>query len=219
VRLAVVTDIHGNTPGLRAILADAARLGVEGVVSMGDVLECRVGKHEAASHRHRRIDDVFDLDAELAALLDAAVLVRGNQEERIRALIQDAEIPEWAARLLDAPLEHRTSFGVFRHGHPGPWQEVEPGRWCQLDAVFEGRALFHGHHHRSAVYRLPRRGRSWRETEVVEFEYGVPVPLSEDRRYLVNVGAVRGAQPTWAQLDEGPGTVTFHRTTTEEKHT
>ncbi|HEX4788687.1 MAG TPA: metallophosphoesterase family protein [Actinospica sp.] len=216
MRLAVVTDIHGNTAGLYDVLARAARLGVDGVVGMGDVLECRVGKRDSENHRYRRIEDVFDQDAELATLLRSAILVRGNQEERIRALVPEHEVPGWAARLLDAPLEHRTPFGVYRHGHPGPWQEVEPGRWCQLDAEFRGRALMHGHHHRSAVYRLPARGRAWAATEVIDFDYGVPVPLHADRQYVVNVGSVRGPRPEWALVDEAAATVTFHRTTTRE---
>ena len=216
MRLAVLTDVHGDRAGLSAALGRAGELGVEAVVCMGDVLECRVSKREFSRFRFRSPADVFDQDPALAESLSDAVVLRGNQEERIRALVPEREIPHWARPLLDAPLEHRTAFAVYCHGHPGPWREVEPGRWCLLEARFETRALFHGHHHRSAVYRLPEHGRDWAHTEVVDFRYGEPVTLAPDRRYLVNVGQTRGPAPTWALVDEEASTVTFHRITMRE---
>ena len=38
MRLAVVSDIHGNLPALEAVLADAARSGAEAIVNLGDIV-------------------------------------------------------------------------------------------------------------------------------------------------------------------------------------
>jgi len=37
MRLAILSDIHGNLPALEAVLADAARQGVDGYVVAGDM--------------------------------------------------------------------------------------------------------------------------------------------------------------------------------------
>lgn len=38
MRIAVISDVHGNLPALDATLADMARRGVEGVISLGDLV-------------------------------------------------------------------------------------------------------------------------------------------------------------------------------------
>ena len=38
MRIAVVSDIHGNLPALQAVVADIARRGVDSVVNLGDSL-------------------------------------------------------------------------------------------------------------------------------------------------------------------------------------
>ncbi|MFK0292681.1 metallophosphoesterase family protein [Streptomyces sp. NPDC090442] len=211
MRYAIVTDLHGDLAALRRVLVDVARERVDQVLCLGDVFECHIGKRDRADYAFGSVAEVFDQVPELVALLDGAVVVRGNQEERIASLVPDHALPAWSRAVLDAPLEHRTPFATYCHGHPLPWQQVEPGKWCPLDAEFAGRALVHGHHHRSAVHRLPRTGRAWRDVTTLPFRYGEPVPLTAGHRYLVNVGQVRGADPNWAVIDERAATVTYHR--------
>lgn len=38
MRLAIVSDIHGNLPALEAVIADFAELGVDGIVNLGDIV-------------------------------------------------------------------------------------------------------------------------------------------------------------------------------------
>ncbi|MEV5844057.1 metallophosphoesterase family protein [Streptomyces sp. NPDC051985] len=216
MRLAVVTDVHGQTARLAGVLERIRAQEVDQVVCLGDVFECRIGKREAAGHVFGRVEDVFDPDPELARLLEGVVVVRGNQEERIRSLVPERRLPRWTLPLLDAPLEHDTGFARYCHGHPLPWRELEPGRWSPLDADFPGRALIHGHHHRSALYRLRPGGDGRAEAERVPVRFGVPVPLAPDGRYVVNVGSVtrcspdRGPSPVWAVVDETAATLTYH---------
>ncbi|WP_030068714.1 metallophosphoesterase family protein [Streptomyces natalensis] len=212
MRYAVVTDIHGNTAGLRAVLARVRGQQVRQVICLGDVFECHISKRDVAGHAFTRVDEIFDQDPELVGLLDGARVVRGNQEERIAALVPGRARPAWATPVLDAPLTLHTDFATYCHGHAlPPWQEVEPDLWCPLDAEFSGRALFHGHHHRSAVHRLPDAGRSWADVESVPLRFGEAVHLTPGSRYLVNVGPVRGPSPAWAVVDEAEATVTYHR--------
>ncbi len=38
MKIAVLSDIHGNLPALRAVLADVAREGVDTIVNLGDIM-------------------------------------------------------------------------------------------------------------------------------------------------------------------------------------
>lgn len=213
MRYAIVTDVHGDVPALRAVLGAAAREGADQVLCLGDVFDCKVGKKRVGDHVFTRVEDVFDAAPELPELLVGAIVVRGNQEERIRALVPEHALPDHALSILDAPLAHRTGFADYAHGHAvDGWQEVEPGRWCLLDAEFSGRLLVHGHHHRSALHLLPPGGsRAWREVECPPIRYGEPIRLRPGRRYVANIGPARGAEPVWALLDETEETLTYHR--------
>lgn len=212
MRYAIVTDIHGDVEALRTVLAAAALERVDQVLSLGDVFDCKIGKKQVAAHVFTRVEDVFDAEPELAALLEGATKVRGNQEERIRALVPDHAVPGFTLSTLDAPTVYRTAFAEYTHGHAiDGWHEVEPGRWCLLDARFAGRLLVHGHHHRSALYVLPPVGRDWAAVERPPIRYGEPVALRPDRQYVANVGPARGAEPIWAIVDETEETLTYHR--------
>jgi len=37
LRIAIVSDIHGNLPALEAVLADIAALGADAIVNLGDI--------------------------------------------------------------------------------------------------------------------------------------------------------------------------------------
>ncbi|QDQ15002.1 metallophosphoesterase family protein [Streptomyces spectabilis] len=212
MRYAVVTDIHGDTSALRAVLARVRDQGLRRIICLGDVFECHISKHDVTHHTFTDIGEVFDQEPELAALLDGALVLRGNQEERIGALVPDQALPAWARPVLDAPLTFVTDFATYCHGHAlPPWHEPEPGLWCPLDAEFGGRALFYGHHHRSALHRLPDTGRDGEGVVSVPPRFGAAVPLAPDARYLVNVGPVRGPRPAWAVVDETEATVTHYR--------
>ncbi|WP_051325751.1 metallophosphoesterase family protein [Glycomyces tenuis] len=213
MRYAVVTDVHGDAARLRDVMEQVGREGVDHVISLGDLFECKIGKSSVDAFRYRAATEVFDADPELAELVDGAFVLRGNQEERIVSLVPDSDLPRWTHRLLDAPLERRTGFATYCHGHHLPWKEVEPGMWSPAEASFSGRVLVHGHHHRSAVHRL---GPDLSGPRTTVPRFGEPFELEAGARYVVNVGSVtepapgRGPSPAWAVVDEAAATVTYH---------
>ncbi|WP_306368981.1 metallophosphoesterase [Nocardiopsis sp. CC223A] len=208
MRYAVVTDIHGDTPGLRAVLAGIERQGVDALLCLGDVFDCLVGKADVPRHVFRSLDGVFDADPELGTLLADARTVRGNQEERITGLVPPSELPDWALPLLFADTEIRTDRALYRHGHLMRWREPEPGVWSPVPGPGDPRLLLHGHHHRSALHLV---GPGDEDCVRVPFGFGREIPLEPGRRYVVNVGPVRGPRPAWAVLDEEASVLTHHR--------
>ena len=213
MRYAILTDIHNDVSALRVVLDAVAHHQVDRLLSLGDVFDCKIGKKQAGTHVFTRSADVFDATPELPSLLAGALLVRGNQEERIRSLVPDHALPGHAVSILDTPRIHQTAFADYTHGHAvDGWREVEPGRWCLLHARFSGRLLVHGHHHRSALDSFPAAGtRDWTSVERPPIRFGNPVVLRRDLRYLANIGPVRGAEPHWAIVDEAEETITYHR--------
>jgi len=87
VRVAALYDVHGNLPALEAVLAEVDRLGVDAIVSGGDVLWGPL-QHEC-----------LDLLREVNALC-----VRGNCERGVLAPTSESE--RWcAAQLTDSDFE------------------------------------------------------------------------------------------------------------------
>ena len=83
MRVAAISDIHGNLPALEAVLVDIERAGVDEIVVVGDVVS---GPWPA---------EVFDLTAELGALV-----VRGNGD-RLALSGGEGAIGDWSARRLE----------------------------------------------------------------------------------------------------------------------
>ena len=82
MRVAAISDIHGNLPALEAVLADIERVGVDSVVVVGDTVS---GPWPA---------EVFDLLAEIDALV-----VRGNVD-RLTLEGGEGAIGDWSASRL-----------------------------------------------------------------------------------------------------------------------
>jgi predicted phosphodiesterase len=186
MRLAVISDVHGNRLALEAVLQDIARQAVDGTLNLGDLVS---GPLEPA--------------ATLEMLVAAALpTVRGNHERWLYDLPssqQDLVDRHVHARLTPAQLEWLAGLPptlVFAgevflcHGTPGSDTE----RW--LDSWWEGRGT-----------RLPG------EAEVTEKGEGIDCPVLlcghthlpravrlRDGRLIVNPGSV-GLQITHGSPD------------------
>lgn len=130
MRLALISDQHGNDVAFRAALEDMERLGVEDIVCLGDVAQ---GGDEPA----RTLDRLAVLGCDtVLGNADAFLLevpVDSNEEVTERQL----ERREWTLSQLDeshleqirsfAPVVHREIGGVrmlFFHGSPRFYEDV-----------------------------------------------------------------------------------------------
>lgn len=189
MRLAVISDIHGNLEAFHAILADMDRAGIDGVVSLGD----NIGygpDHEAvmAEIRRRNIPSVVG-NHELVArkplmerwfnptlrrtLRDTAASLSRHSLDAIRAmpnyLVRDDcrfvhGFPPFSPTLYVFQMDERAILRAFSRISESI---------CFIGHTHDlGLIVIHG----ATVSRLPL--------------VGSPVTLPPDRRFLVNAGSV-----------------------------
>ena len=212
MRIAVLSDIHGNLEALEAVLADAERRGAEALYSLGDIVG--YGPCPAACLGIVRSR--------------AAVSLAGNHDAAVAGLAPLEEFNEyarlavaWTVTRLDAgeidylgslPYTYRGQDLVLAHASP-----VEPERWhyihglADLDepfAAFAERLCFVGHSHRPGIYALGGEGAPARCRARQTLRPGL--------RYLVNAGSVGqprdgDARAAYALYDEERRTVEVRR--------
>lgn len=84
VRLAFISDVHGNAVALEAVLADIKQKSVDKVYVLGDL--CFRG-----SEPNRSLNLIRSMDAEV---------IKGNADEWIVRGIREGEVPEEALRMM-----------------------------------------------------------------------------------------------------------------------
>ena len=218
MRLAIVTDIHGNREGFEAVLADAAARGAERLVILGDV----VGYGP---------DPEWCVTRCRALVEQGALVLRGNHDnaaagakESMSQLAQRAmdwtigatsvEAKSWLGQL---PMTERLGDILFVHASangPADWNYITSdtkatGSFRATDA----RLIFCGHVHVPLLVSSDRTGMVREQA----FRSGLAIPLIRSRRWLAVVGSAGQprdgvAQAGWAMLDTASNELTFRRT-------
>lgn len=190
MRLAVIADIHGNLPALRAVLEDAARHGVDDLVVAGDVVN---GAPDSIG--------CWDLVRSLGA-----PLLRGNHERYLYALGTPEARPEWASErfaptrwaaqqftrgqldeMRELPLSWESrDFPELQVVHASPTVDdlrvgSDPNE-SEFERLFEGltaSVLIRGHVHVPGIRR-------WRDrTLVTTGSVGLPLDGKPSAKYLL----------------------------------
>ncbi|NPD13924.1 metallophosphoesterase [Xinfangfangia sp. D13-10-4-6] len=222
MRLALISDIHGNREALEAVLSDAAARQISHFVVLGDI----VGYGP---------DPAWCVERVMALAKAGAVVIRGNHDAAIaeggrdmnpqaRAAI-DWSRPrltqtqrDWLATL---PLTQREGEILFTHASahsPGDWIYVTSGRDAMASfRSSDARVIFCGHVHIPALYSCDLVGRVHDHQIAAQVASGNALPLLPSRRWLAVLGAVgqpRDGSPAaaWAIFDRDRQEISFRRT-------
>jgi predicted phosphodiesterase len=114
MRLALVSDVHGNLPALEAVVADLARRDVDRVVNLGDCLSGPLLPLETARFLMARRDWVHLAGNHERQLLDPRAAGRGPSDEYAVARLGPDELA-WVATLRPVRAEDGL---VLCHGTP-----------------------------------------------------------------------------------------------------
>ena len=218
MRIALLSDIHGNLEALHACLRHASDRGAERYAFLGDLVGYGADP-----------GGVIDTIAEYADR--GAVVVKGNHDHAIEtnrlAGMNDgaADVLEWTRRMLtpaqksflaNLPLSVRDDDCCFVHAsadHPESWPYVDTSRAARESMMASGATwTFSGHMHDQVLYFRTLAGKTapFRPTS------GSSVPVPPHRYWLALVGSAgqpRDGNPAagYALFDGITEEVTFFR--------
>lgn len=191
MRMALLSDIHGNLEALTACLADAEARSAERLVFLGDIVGYGA-------------DPVACLDRVREAAAGGALVVRGNHDEAVGVssfkLNDAAQISvEWTrsrlsaeqrAYLASVPLSIVEDERLYVHASARdaaafPYVESLADAHASLDATTAA-ITFAGHVHVPALYNLAVTGKISKFVPAND----AAIPLSARRRWLAILGAV-----------------------------
>lgn len=197
MKTAIVSDIHGNLAALEAVLEDIDQIGVDRIVSLGDVIGYGPNPNEC-------LDQVMGFEFSILGNHDSSALFdpEGFNVTAERAIFWTREQLESATDgheaahrrmeyLCKMPRAVEEEGVVFVHGSPrGPTNEYvfpedvqNPKKMDKLFSLFS-RLCFQGHTHVPGVFSADHRFSR-------PSELGERFSLVEDQQsYMINVGSV-----------------------------
>ena len=218
MRLAIVTDIHGNLPAFEAVLGEVEGAAPDEVWCLGDVVGygaepnectdlvkqhctvCLAGNHDLA------VLDAIDVSTFSPAAAEAAQWTRANLSEESREYLASLHP---ADESLDVALYHASP-------RDHVWEYVLwPEQAGECIAKQAKRVALIGHSHIALCFRGADDG-DVDATEGAQVSAGTKLEL-DDGRWLLNPGSVgqpRDGDPraAWLELDTEAWTATYRRT-------
>ena len=218
MRIAVLTDIHGNREAFEAVLADVAEHGVDRVALLGDIVGYGADPGWCC-----------DTAAELVAR--GAICVRGNHDDAasgaddamstLARIALDWTVGRLAVGQVDflagLPMVVEAEGVLFVHAsanRPEDWSYVTSNtRAVPSFRACAARLILCGHVHVPLLTSCDIGG----VVREQAFKTALPIPLLPSRRWLAVVGSVGQprdgvAQAGWALLDTDRQELTFRRT-------
>jgi diadenosine tetraphosphatase ApaH/serine/threonine PP2A family protein phosphatase len=217
MRLALLTDIHGNREAFEAVLADLSARQVDRIAVLGDVVG--YGPDPAWC-----VGRVMDLVGQGALCVqgnhDSAIGTRSESMSAIAKAAIDWTRPqltaEQAAFLAALPVSQGLGDVLLVHASandPSGWIYVTSERSAMPSfRVCPAQVIFCGHVHVPALFTCDMRG----TVRGHQIPLARPVPLLRSRRWLAVVGSVGQprdgvAQAGYALFDTVSQEVTFRR--------
>jgi diadenosine tetraphosphatase ApaH/serine/threonine PP2A family protein phosphatase len=218
MKLALLTDIHGNREAFEACMEQAHLHGAEKVALLGDFVGYGADPSWVVDHVRELVEA-------------GAIAIKGNHDEGVvrganPGMVEDARrVVEWTQGQLSPtqidflarlPYTFEQHGCLFVHANafaPQDWEYVtnrtEAVRSMQATSA---RYTFAGHVHEPRLYHLSGTGKISEFTPTP----GVAVPVPTHRQWFAlpgSVGQPRDGNPAacWALFDLARATLTYHR--------
>ena len=169
-KIAIISDIHGNLPGLLAVMADIENCQCDRIICLGDLV------------------DGGDYNAEVVKyIIDNNIMsVRGNHDE-----YNELELPEDTQAFLKTLPEEIIELDII-YTHISPrtkkvfiTDEIEA--WNVFGETLY-RLAFVGHIHIPLIFG--EKSKSACMSTCHNFQYGKPFKFNDTDRYVISVGSI-----------------------------
>ena len=221
MKTAIVSDIHGNLTALEAVLEDIQRVGVDRIVSLGDVIGYGPNPNEC-------LDRVMEFDFSILGNHDSSALFdpegfNATAEQAIFWTREQLETPPDGAEaghrrmeyLCQMPRAVEEEGVLFVHGSPrGPTNEYvfpedvqNPKKMDKLFSLFS-RLCFQGHTHVPGIFSADHR---FTRPSDLDGPYSL---ITDQQSLMVNVGSVgqpRDGDPRSCYVIHESDSITFRR--------
>lgn len=186
MRLAIVSDIHGNLEALEAVLAEVDRRAPDRMVCLGDFVGYGASPNECIARLRPRIAGAVIGNHDCAAI-GKLRLTYFNVDAAEAARWTDAALtPEHREYLMGLPFTMHEDGALLVHASPGEpdgWHYVlSPGDAGEEMRAYDEAVCFIGHSHVAGAFERSDSG--------VRYTRQPSLRLAPDRRYLINVGSV-----------------------------
>ncbi|MFW5652878.1 MAG: metallophosphoesterase family protein [Planctomycetota bacterium] len=222
-RFAFISDIHGNLDALRATLDQIDRIGVDGIICLGDVVGYGPHPSECVEIIAERCLYTVQGNHDLA-VIDSNELERFNVSARIaidycRDLLSGSQ-KDW---LRDLPVLGDLDEVTVCHASPVADSPTDYIHDQIIAAIafggFDTHCMFIGHTHIPIAFGTPDVGYAAVEPKAVRVAFlpsGLPLKLAPAFRYIINPGSIgqpRDGNPdaSFGILDVAGRTFTVHR--------
>jgi diadenosine tetraphosphatase ApaH/serine/threonine PP2A family protein phosphatase len=187
MKIAVMSDVHGNLEAFQSVIASFSNHGVEKVMFLGDIVGYGANPNECIELLTSICEDNIAGNHDYAAV-GKTDITYFNPHARKAILWTSDVLSQANKRFLAAlPLSATLPHGILVHSTP-----QHPELWDYIISVSEARIHFRnftqhlcfvGHSHRPGIFMLDRSG-------AVSFADLASITLKEDSRYIINVGSV-----------------------------
>ncbi len=189
MRIAFVSDIHGNLPAWKAVHSDILAQDVDKIICLGDIVGYGPSPAEVLTEVYGCVHHFVlgNHDAVVAGVLEPTGF---NEYARELIELTQNSLGEKAVEFFNnVPLSLRNSTFRCAHGNP-----AAPAKYSYVFDEDDARIaweqtehplMFVGHTHRPALHEL---------TETDEYHQRksrqIPTPLAPEGRYIINCGSV-----------------------------
>ncbi|MBC2712553.1 MAG: metallophosphoesterase [Desulfosarcina sp.] len=194
MKIAILSDIHGNFEALKSVWADIEKNDVDNIVCLGDMIGYGPEPEAVVSFIIEKGIISIVGNHELG-LLDDTRLIDMSEDASASILITRKLISNDALSYIkQLPRRYILNDMLFVHGMPPDsattylnW--LDDGEIVSRMNTVEQRMVFVGHTHRPICYSFDKI-----DLDVIFLQEGI-IQLSRDTNYIVNVGSGRECGP------------------------
>jgi len=191
VRLAIISDIHGNLEALTTAFDFIKKHGVDEIICLGDVVGYGANPNECLSAVRERCSVIL-LGNHDAAAIDLAVADQFTINARLSAIWTNSVLLKEHKEFLETlPLTKSRSEILLAHGSP-----YEPEEWHYIISEYEAREAF-----QSFTEQLCFVGHS--HIPVIFSQKGTTALVAPGDRFIINIGSVGQPRDGNPQLSFG----------------